>query len=492
MNPVESDGKLQKLLNDLPYITTGSQLLSWRLSFLKRYDSLLNEGNKENARRKYHAFVQHNSALLDMISQLQSRVEIGDIADNSCSTRGRQCVCDCSNKLEDVSSDINQFLCSTKEIEEQNGFDAFHVGALFIRDNFCELRRLTSADKHIEAITSNIPADLPLLGVYEDFSDTLKKLNDMLRALGLSVMLDKSQELTTNTRTEKQLSSRKLINSKSALDVFKVNMDVPGVENQAASIVSDMATGSDPDDDYKDEGRMESPMNEVADGRTNPRTGSFRSLRFWKKKSPDDQGISSSGNSSRKLGECMLPKPSGKGSKLDKSDSHILDRWKDEEPDVAQSATVPRPKAKLRTLNRETDNSSSVLKTDIPSELNHSAHLAHGKTRLGSSLPKIPESRQEDISKPLAKKAADTESKASRGGRDSRLKQKSTSDVDIERVRLVYLWYARLGQPDRQNMKRRIASIESCEISVKDVDVLPWSSSNILNVRKMNELFLSS
>jgi hypothetical protein len=69
------------------------------------------------------------------------------------------------------------------------------------------------------------------------------------------------------------------------------------------------------------------------------------------------------------------------------------------------------------------------------------------------------------------------------------------SAVDLEKDRKCkecYKWYARMGQPNCAEMKRRVADMpKSCEITVTDVDELPWmTGGKIVNVIAMNKLYL--
>ena len=52
-----------------------------------------------------------------------------------------------------------------------------------------------------------------------------------------------------------------------------------------------------------------------------------------------------------------------------------------------------------------------------------------------------------------------------------------------------YMWYARMGQPNRDAMKRRVAKLKDCDITVEDVDELPWMCGGaMVSVREMNDL----
>lgn len=56
-----------------------------------------------------------------------------------------------------------------------------------------------------------------------------------------------------------------------------------------------------------------------------------------------------------------------------------------------------------------------------------------------------------------------------------------------------YSWYARLGQPRRDNFKDRIKNIQNIDITEEDVDSLPWlMNGRLVNVAKMNKVILGS
>lgn len=51
-------------------------------------------------------------------------------------------------------------------------------------------------------------------------------------------------------------------------------------------------------------------------------------------------------------------------------------------------------------------------------------------------------------------------------------------------------WYGRLGHPDRDSMKRRVAKLPpSCGIVPDDVDLMPWIiHGTMLNTKRMHEI----
>jgi len=67
--------------------------------------------------------------------------------------------------------------------------------------------------------------------------------------------------------------------------------------------------------------------------------------------------------------------------------------------------------------------------------------------------------------------------------------------LDKETKYKCYMWYARLGQPNRETMVKRIQNLidrGECDIKIKDVLALPWMRGGFcLRVSAMNELFLN-
>jgi hypothetical protein len=69
---------------------------------------------------------------------------------------------------------------------------------------------------------------------------------------------------------------------------------------------------------------------------------------------------------------------------------------------------------------------------------------------------------------------------------------KKKKAVNLVKRTKCLMWHARMSQPNRTDMKRRVADLpECCDITVADVDALPWMpGGKRLNVIEMNKLFL--
>ena len=68
------------------------------------------------------------------------------------------------------------------------------------------------------------------------------------------------------------------------------------------------------------------------------------------------------------------------------------------------------------------------------------------------------------------------------------------ADLSLEKKRKCYMWYARLGQPTRDQMIRAVEKLTSNreEITVEDVKALPWiAGGTMLPVKEMNDLIMN-
>ena len=76
--------------------------------------------------------------------------------------------------------------------------------------------------------------------------------------------------------------------------------------------------------------------------------------------------------------------------------------------------------------------------------------------------------------------------------RRKKKEEKPKIQLTEEKKRKCYMWYARLGQPNRAQMIHAVVQLpKSCDITVEDVEALPWIMGGaLLPVKEMNELFM--
>jgi hypothetical protein len=97
--------------------------------------------------------------------------------------------------------------------------------------------------------------------------------------------------------------------------------------------------------------------------------------------------------------------------------------------------------------------------------------------------------------KALAKKQEEEEN-IRRAQREAKANKPAELDMsEAARRDRAYQWYSRCGQPNRKELKRRIASMKKSDagVSTADVDLLPWNfNGSLINVSKMISLSLGN
>mmetsp|Transcript_13577 Transcript_13577/g.25918 ORF Transcript_13577/g.25918 Transcript_13577/m.25918 type:complete len:1012 (+) Transcript_13577:354-3389(+) len=156
---------------------------------------------------------------------------------------------------------------------------------------------------------------------------------------------------------------------------------------------------------------------------------------------------------SKRAGNRSLNTPIGSENDMNK-DKHIF--W-DDGKSVGSNDLVRKPKKELKISMKTKEPEISVPPTITESP------RAHDKKRR-----KEKKSNKETRPVPL------------------------TEEEKVLMRKKCYMWYARMGQPDRENMKRRVAALPAhCDMYVEDVDLLPWICyGTVLSVKAMNELFM--
>jgi hypothetical protein len=66
----------------------------------------------------------------------------------------------------------------------------------------------------------------------------------------------------------------------------------------------------------------------------------------------------------------------------------------------------------------------------------------------------------------------------------------NTKEAELDdRVERAFQWYTRMASPFRIDFKRRVADMETIDITPEDVDLLPWNSTGkFVNIAKMNAI----
>jgi hypothetical protein len=89
------------------------------------------------------------------------------------------------------------------------------------------------------------------------------------------------------------------------------------------------------------------------------------------------------------------------------------------------------------------------------------------------------------------KKKQKTDAKETSTGEDTKgITKEYRRDDRLERT---FQWYTRMASPIREDFKRRVADVQSIDITPEDVDLLPWNSNGkFVNIAKINAIIRAS
>merc|ERR1712151_338037 len=130
-------------------------------------------------------------------------------------------------------------------------------------------------------------------------------------------------------------------------------------------------------------------------------------------------------------------------------------------------------------------------------ERENASKKREAKKRLEETKRRLQEQR--DLIKAQQEEALNAERlRKEANERELRRKESTTvykdSECRLDEVtrRKCYMWYARMGQPTRDEMKKKIIQLGGeCDIKVEDVDKLPWTfMGQFLPVNDMNKMFV--
>jgi hypothetical protein len=98
--------------------------------------------------------------------------------------------------------------------------------------------------------------------------------------------------------------------------------------------------------------------------------------------------------------------------------------------------------------------------------------------------------RLEKAKERIRKKEEETKGQEAEERRKKKKKAAAASDQvygsEKARRERAYMWYTRCGMPNREKMKKRIKTIQSCDIVEEDIDLLPWMTGDrMVNVGTM-------
>ena len=150
---------------------------------------------------------------------------------------------------------------------------------------------------------------------------------------------------------------------------------------------------------------------------------------------------------------------------------------------VSESETVLSDDGDEADVNEAT--SVSMPSSDANNESDHPSTTSINGIYIPMSNERVATSREHEKSEAM-KGTIDT----AKNKEETSLKKKMKVLTEEER-RKCYMWYDRMGRPTRDKMKQRIPLMKDCDISLEDVDALPWMCrGTMISQSELNKLIL--
>jgi hypothetical protein len=141
--------------------------------------------------------------------------------------------------------------------------------------------------------------------------------------------------------------------------------------------------------------------------------------------------------------------------------------------DYAKDTDMTRQDVDLLPWNPEkTEVIQEAMKSPKKKQKTEQKDKKKDKDKEEKSMPQV------DVQEKCA--AEDTKSNIKVARRDDRLER-------------TFQWYTRMASPIREDFKRRVADVDSIDITPEDVDLLPWNlTGRVVNIAKMNAIIRAS
>lgn len=223
-NPLKDDVVLNNLLKDLSQIRDQNQFQRWRSTFLDRFNSFLEEGASNAASTRYQTFTSSVTILMRLCFKLKGFLDKGDMAPDKCTVNARLCLSELSSQIAVVMENQDHLIPSTKAMEDELGYTKFNIGAILVRDDFSDYRRLNLCGKILSKFQQSLAgvANSQVLDQMTMFKAKFSAFCDIMADLGLFQAMLKSSELAPD---EEERQKKKQETSKSSDTTGKQEFD---------------------------------------------------------------------------------------------------------------------------------------------------------------------------------------------------------------------------------------------------------------------------
>jgi len=187
-NPLKDDASLRNQLIQLDRVKTKSKFDPWKRSFMKRFESFLEQSGVEKAQEAYEEFGREMNRTVSLVKKCEDMNRKGDLTNERATVRGRQALNEMVNDLVVRWAAIKELVPGTGNEEEKRGYNKFMLGAILVRDDFSEYEQMKYVNDAIQEMageTLTEVADRVHLEQFGNYQIQFKRFCDLLADLGL-------------------------------------------------------------------------------------------------------------------------------------------------------------------------------------------------------------------------------------------------------------------------------------------------------------------
>jgi len=187
-NPLKDDPTLRNQLIQLDRIKSRRKWEPWKKSFMKRFESFLDQSGVEKAQEAYEQFSRDMDRTVSLVQKCEEMNQMGVLTNERATVKGRHALNEMVNDLVVRWGAIKEMVPGTGDEEEIRGYNKFMLGAILVRDDFSEYERMEYVYDTIHVMgaeTLKEVADRVHIEQFANYQIQFQRFCDLLADLGL-------------------------------------------------------------------------------------------------------------------------------------------------------------------------------------------------------------------------------------------------------------------------------------------------------------------
>lgn len=187
-NPLKDDATLRTQLIQLDSVKSRRKFEPWKKSFLKRFESFLDQSGVEKAQEAYVQLSRDMNRTVALVQRCEELNQKGDLTNERATVQGRRALNEMVNDLVVRWGAIKEMIPGTGDEEELRGYNKFMLGAILVRDDFSEYEKMEIVYDAIQIMGENTlseVADRVHIEQFANYQIQFQRFCDLLADLGL-------------------------------------------------------------------------------------------------------------------------------------------------------------------------------------------------------------------------------------------------------------------------------------------------------------------